>query len=152
MDTSDSLRNIANVFDGPPRVAVARMNLLEAVRATPSSLTDLERLLVAFTASTVNGARADVESLRAELDAIGAPAGLVDSVERAAGRWSVCDDDRLAVIVDYAAKLTRAPAAISADDLQPLRVAALTDLDIVVLNNIVGAYNYVNRARAGSTE
>ena len=66
-----------------------------------------------------------------------------------AGRWSVCDDTRIDVIVMYAAKLTRRPGLANEADLQRLRVVALTDLDIVDLNNVVAYYNYVNRIGPG---
>ncbi len=132
--------------------SAARAQFLDVIRTTPSSLTIAERLLAAFTVSRVNGATTDAETLRTECTELGLPLALLDNIERVAGRWPVCDDERLAVVVDYAAKLTRAPAAVGAGDLLRLRAVALTDLDIVVLNNVVGAYNYLNRARAGLAE
>jgi uncharacterized protein YciW len=136
----------------PETGSAARAQFLDVIRTTSSSLTIAERLLAAFTVSRVNGATTDAETLRDECTELGIPLSLLANIERVAGRWSVCDDERLAVVVDYAARLTRVPGAVGPEDLRRLRAVALTDIDIFVLNNIVGAYNYLNRARAGLPE
>ena len=58
-------------------------------------------------------------------------------------------DPRERAIVDYAAKLTRAPADMREADLEPLRAAGLSDTDILDTNLIVGYFAYVNRIADG---
>ena len=48
-------------------------------------------------------------------------------------------------IIDYSAKLTRDPAAMTAADLQPLRDAGLTDAQILDINNAAAVFAWANR-------
>jgi uncharacterized peroxidase-related enzyme len=52
---------------------------------------------------------------------------------------------RQRAIVDYAAKLTRAPAAMTVADLRPLRDSGLDDLEIHDLTNAVAMFANANR-------
>jgi uncharacterized peroxidase-related enzyme len=52
---------------------------------------------------------------------------------------------RLRAIVDYAAKLTRAPAAMIPADLKPLRQVGMDDLEILDLTNAVAMFANANR-------
>lgn len=52
---------------------------------------------------------------------------------------------RLRAIVDYAAKLTRDPAAMTAVDLKPLRAVGMDDLEIHDLTNAVAMFANANR-------
>lgn len=52
---------------------------------------------------------------------------------------------RLRAIVDFAAKLTRAPDAMTIGDLVPLRAQGLSDLDIHDLVNAVAMFANANR-------
>ena len=54
-------------------------------------------------------------------------------------------DPRRKAIVDYAAKLTRDPAAVGAADLAPLRAIGLDDLEILDLTNSVAMFAWANR-------
>ena len=132
-----------------PDLAQARAQLAEATEATPSTLTPVERRIAAFVTSMINGDAALAALLEHELADLGAPRGLVDTIRRVAGRWTVSDDDRIAIIVDHAAALTRNPGRITRSDIHRLRVVGLTDFDIVALNNVVAYYNYVNRVASG---
>jgi uncharacterized peroxidase-related enzyme len=72
---------------------------------------------------------------------------LAEAVER---DWTTAPlDDRRRAIVDYAVKLTRAPGAVGASDLEPMRVAGLTDTDILHVAEVVAYYAYVNRIASG---
>jgi uncharacterized protein YciW len=51
--------------------------------------------------------------------------------------------------VDYVAKLTRAPAGIERDDLQPMRDAGLGDADLLNVVEVAAYYAYVNRIADG---
>lgn len=52
-------------------------------------------------------------------------------------------------LLDYAAKLTRTPAAMAKSDLKPLRSAGLSDEAILDANLTVAYYAYVNRIADG---
>lgn len=52
-------------------------------------------------------------------------------------------------LLDYAAKLTRTPAAMVESDLEPLRAAGLSDEAILDANLTVAYYAYVNRIADG---
>jgi uncharacterized peroxidase-related enzyme len=52
---------------------------------------------------------------------------------------------RQAAICRYAEKLTRAPTAMTREDLDALRRAGLDDADLLDLVQIVGFFNYINR-------
>ena len=52
---------------------------------------------------------------------------------------------RQRALCDYAAKLTREPAAMTAADLEPLRAARLSDRAILDLVEVVAYFNYINR-------
>lgn len=52
---------------------------------------------------------------------------------------------RLRAIVDFTAKLTRTPEAMTTDDLKPLRAQGLTDLDIHDLVNAAAMFANANR-------
>ena len=54
-------------------------------------------------------------------------------------------EPRLKAIVDYAAKLTRDPAAITAADATPLRAQGLNDLEILDLTHAVAMFAWANR-------
>jgi len=54
-------------------------------------------------------------------------------------------DPRRAAIVDYAAKLTRDPAAVGAGDLEPLRAQGLSDGEILDLTHAVAMFAWANR-------
>ncbi len=48
-------------------------------------------------------------------------------------------------IIDYAAKLARDPAAMTAADLAPLRAAGLSDTEILDVNNAAALFAWANR-------
>ncbi len=54
-------------------------------------------------------------------------------------------EPRLRAVVDYAAKLTREPAAMTVADLAPLRAVGMNDLEIHDLTNAVAMFANANR-------
>src|SRR5437773_2572704 len=54
-------------------------------------------------------------------------------------------DPRRKAVVDYAAKLTHDPAAIGPDDVAPLRVQGLGNLEILDLTHVVAMFAWANR-------
>lgn len=60
--------------------------------------------------------------------------------------WRSADlNDRGQALCEYAEKLTRTPAAMTQEDLAPLRREGLSDVDILDLVQIVSYFNYINR-------
>lgn len=56
---------------------------------------------------------------------------------------------RQRALLDYAAKLTCEPWAMTEADLEPLRMAGLTDRAILDLNQVTAYCAYVNRVADG---
>ena len=54
-------------------------------------------------------------------------------------------EPRRRAILEYAAKLTRDPAAIGSADAAPLRAQGLTDLEILDLTHAVAMFAWANR-------
>ena len=52
-------------------------------------------------------------------------------------------------MLDYVAKLTRAPAHMMPADLEPLRQAGFDDRAILQINLIASWFNYINRVADG---
>jgi uncharacterized protein YciW len=111
-----------------------------SVDATPSPLTELESLLAAYAASTSAGSTCWSAEILSRLAELGAPRALLENIRSAAGRWTVSDDDRIEVLVAYAAKLSRAPGEIDDGDVERLAAVGFTEFEIVDLNNIVAYY------------
>ena len=52
-------------------------------------------------------------------------------------------------MLDYAAKLTRRPAAVTPGDLENLRGVGFSDQAILQINLIASWFNYINRVADG---
>jgi uncharacterized protein YciW len=52
-------------------------------------------------------------------------------------------------MLDYAMKLTRAPGAVEADDVDALRAAGFDDTAVLDVCQVTSYYNYVNRLADG---
>ncbi len=58
-------------------------------------------------------------------------------------------DARETAALDYAAKLTRSPAHVSADDILALKTAGLDDGEILEINQVAAYFAYANRTVLG---
>ena len=76
--------------------------------------------------------------LRAE-----APEALADAL--CGPDWRSALDDKLGALADYALKLTRTPADCSREDVQALRDAGASDLEIHATVQVASYFNYINR-------
>lgn len=140
--------NILQVHSLRPAAMRAHLTLYMDLMFAPGGLSRRQRELIAVVVSREN--RCDycvahhVEALaryvgdRALLDAIASGAGLPDDLTPA---------DR--ALAAYAAKLTRAPAAMTEGDIQGLREAGIAEADILLANLIVAYFNFVNRIALG---
>jgi len=116
------------------------MSRPDDTETTPTELTELEGLLAAYAVSMLSTRSAELVEVAGRLRDLGVPRWLLDTIRRGAGRWTVCDDDRVDAIVGYAARRGRAPEWIVDRDLEQLRAVGLTDFDVADLNNIVAYY------------
>jgi uncharacterized peroxidase-related enzyme len=117
--------------------------------STAPTLSSFERTLVGYVTSILNESWSLAVELRRRLTAGGASRWLLDNIRDHPGRWTVSDDDRIDVLVDYAVRLTRRPGSIGAADIERLRSIGLDGRGIFELNHVVAAYGYSNRVVAG---
>jgi uncharacterized peroxidase-related enzyme len=126
-----------------PQALNERSPLYNAIMFGARGLPRAERELGAVTASRINGCAycAAVHAKRF-VDLSKQPEVMerlhADGVEAAL-------DPRHRAIVDYAAKLTRDPAAIEPADAEALRAQGLGDLEILDLTNAVAMFAWANR-------
>lgn len=132
-------RTLANDVDS----LAERSPLFHAVMYVPRGLKRAERELATVVVSIINGcvycssvhARRFVElTKRPEIIRALYAQGVNTPLE-----------PRLRAIVDYAAKLTREPAAMTVADLAPLRAVGMDDLEIHDLTNAVAMFANANR-------
>jgi uncharacterized peroxidase-related enzyme len=120
-----------------------RSPLFNAVMYGPRGLPRAERELATVAVSTINGCAycASVHARRfAELTK------QPDIMQRLFDEGLDTPlDARRRAIVDYAAKLTRAPQRMTAADLAPLRAVGLTDLEILDLTHAAAMFAWANR-------
>jgi uncharacterized peroxidase-related enzyme len=131
-----------------PDLVLERLRLYKVVDGAPSGLSPVERQLAAYVTSTLNGTPHCSSGLVHKLADLDTPPALLAQIQADPARVA-SGDERIDAIVAYATRLTRSPAAIAEDDVERLRAAGLSDLDILDLNNIVAYYNYVNRVANG---
>ncbi|HUB16025.1 MAG TPA: peroxidase-related enzyme [Acetobacteraceae bacterium] len=132
-------RTLANDVDS----LAERSPLFHAVMYVPRGLKRAERELATVVTSIINGcvycssvhARRFVELTRQpEIIRALYEQGLDAPLE-----------PRLRAIVDYAARLTRQPAAMTVADLAPLRAVGMSDLEIHDLTNAIAMFANANR-------
>ena len=131
-----------------PAIVEERLRLYRTVEHCPSQLAAIERQAVALVTSRLNGTDHCASGLRLKLESLGVATEVLDAMDADPAHVR-SGDDRFDAICAYAAKLTQSPAAVSEDDLDPLREHGLSDLDILDLNNMVSYYAYINRVVMG---
>jgi uncharacterized peroxidase-related enzyme len=130
-----------------PALVGARLDLYAATEHCPSRLTPGQRNLISYVTSALNGTVYCMSQVTIKLR----ETGFTDDQIRALA------DDPLSVelppadaaLVEYAVKLTREPAAVTAADVESLRAQGFDDLDILDANAQCAHLNYVNRVAMG---
>jgi uncharacterized peroxidase-related enzyme len=102
-----------------------------------------ERELGAVTASRINGCAYCASVHAKRFTELSKQPGVMQRIQ--ADGVEAALEPRLKAIVDYAAKLTRDPAAIGAEDAAPLRAQGLSDLEILDLTHAVAMFAWANR-------
>ena len=131
-----------------PPIVEERLRLYRTVEHCPSQLTAVERQAAALVTSRLNGTDHCASGLRLKLESLGMSAEVLDAIDADPADVHT-GEGRFDAICGYAAKLTLSPAAVTQDDLGPLRDHGLSDLDILDLNNMVAYYAYINRVVMG---
>ena len=126
-----------------PEALNERSPLYNGIMFGAKGLPRAERELGAVTASRINGCAycASVHALR--FTQLAKQPEVMELIQRDGVEAKL--EPRLSAIVDYAAKLTRDPAAITPDDAAPLRAQGLSDLEILDLTHAVAMFAWANR-------
>jgi uncharacterized peroxidase-related enzyme len=143
---------ILKVHSLRPRTLQAHLAIYKAVlHSRPNGLSPREREIVGVCVSGLNGCTYCVEHHRAALARHVGDADLAARLARAAAQDDGADPltGREQALCRYARKLTRSPAAMVAEDLEPLRQAGLDDAMILDLNQIAAYFAYANRTVQG---
>lgn len=132
-------RTLANDVDS----LAERSPLFHAVMYVPRGLKRAERELATVVTSIINGCvYCSSVHARRFVDLTKRPETIRALYEQGVDTKL---EPRLRAIVDYAAKLTREPAAMTVADLAPLRAVGLDDLEIHDLTNAVAMFANANR-------
>jgi uncharacterized peroxidase-related enzyme len=126
-----------------PEALSERSPLYNGIMFGAKGLPRADRELGAVAASRINGCSycASVHALR--FTQLTKEPEVMERIQ-ADGVEAVLDPRRSAIL-DYAAKLTRDPAAITPADAEPLRAQGLTDLEILDLTHAVAMFAWANR-------
>ena len=131
-----------------PGIVAERLRLYRTVEHCPSSLSPVERQVIAFVTSLLNGTAHCASGSRLKLGDLGAAPELIAAIDADPGAVR-SGDARLDTICAHTKKLVLTPASMVEADLGELRAHGLDDLDIVDLNNIASYYCYINRVVMG---
>jgi uncharacterized peroxidase-related enzyme len=126
----------------------AFMDMVDDLMLADSNLTKLEREMIAVAVSAVNHCHYCLTAHGAAVRMRAGDANFGDTIAhnyRAAGL-----DARQTAILDFAVKLTEAPAKIVEADRQALRDAGFSDRDIWDIAAVAAFYNMSNRLAAAT--
>jgi uncharacterized peroxidase-related enzyme len=121
----------------------ARSPLYNAIMFGSKGLPRAERELGAVAASRINGCAYCASVHAKRFTELTKEPDVMARIQRDGARAAL--DPRRRAILDYAVKLTRDPAAISAADAAPLRAQGLTDMEILDLTHAVAMFAWANR-------
>jgi uncharacterized peroxidase-related enzyme len=126
-----------------PEALNERSPLYNGIMFGAKGLPRADRELGAVTASRINGCAycASVHALR--FNQLAKQPEVMELIQRDGVDAKL--EPRLKAIVDYAAKLTRDPAAVTPADAAPLRAQGLSDLEILDLTQAVAMFAWANR-------
>jgi len=126
-----------------PEALSARSPLYNGIMFGSRGLPRAERELGAVAASRINGCAYCASVHAKRFTELTKEAEVMARLQRDGARATL--DPRRKAILDYAVKLTRDPAAISAADAAPLRAQGLSDLEILDLTHAVAMFAWANR-------
>lgn len=130
----------------PPLVEV-RLNLYSVTERCPSELSPRQRNLISFVTSALNGTVYCMSQVTIKLRQDGFDDADILALARDPLSFELPPAE--AELVRYAAKLTKDPSSVTADDIEALRRHGFDDLDILDANAQCAHLNYVNRVASG---
>ena len=130
-----------------PDLVAERLRLYDVVEATPSAIPDWAKRAVVLLVSALNGCHFCMASNTEKLIAAGH--GRDAEAISADPRTATTGDGPIDVLLAYARALTVDPAGVTEADLDGLRAAGWSDLDILDVNNLTAYYAYINRVTSG---
>ena len=139
--------NILKVHSLRPASMQAHLTLYMDLMFAPGGLSRRQREMIAVVVSRENRCDYCVAHHREALARYVSDPALLDAIASGAPVMELAPSDR--ALLDYAARLTRAPASVCADDIQALRDAGIAEADILLANLIVAYFNFVNRIALG---
>lgn len=99
--------------------------------------------MIATVASVANGSGFGGPAHARQLAAVTGDRAFADAILRDCTTADITPKERL--LLDYAAKLSRTPGAMTAEDLEVLRGAGWTDSQIVATVHVTAFFAYMNR-------
>jgi uncharacterized peroxidase-related enzyme len=141
------LSNIMMIQSLDPEAMQAHLELYMALLFSRSGLSREEREAIAVVVSARNGCAYCVNHHAAALRAYWKD----DARVRELGRdYRTLDlSPRLRAILDYAALLTRDPAAVTEAHVRPMLNEGLSDEEVLNVNMVTSYFNFVNRIAEG---
>ena len=130
----------------PSRLLAWTAHYDEAMKGD-SGLTKAEREMIAVVVSVTNDCAYCIAAHSAALRKLTKNPALADQIAADYARADI--SERMKRALDYAVKLTRAPAAMSEADVQGLRTAGWTDEDVMDIAEVTGVFNFSNRMASG---
>lgn len=139
--------NILQVHSLRPAAMRAHLQLYMDLLFAPGGLSRRQREMIAVVVSRENRCDYCVAHHREALSRYVTDHDLLDSLTGDGLPPDLPAADR--ILLDYATKLTRDPAAITERDIAALRDAGIADADILLANLIIAYFNFVNRIALG---
>lgn len=130
-----------------PRAIVPLAQLHRAIAYGPGELSRTQRELIATVVSVINGCGLCQELHSRLLLHRTRDESLVKQVQCDFRTAPLTAVDR--AMLEYAAKLTTAPAAVAREDIEQLRQLGLNDAAIVAIATQTALFNYLNRVIQG---
>jgi uncharacterized peroxidase-related enzyme len=130
----------------PGRLLAWNAHYEEAMRGD-STLTRAEREMIAVVVSVTNECPYCIAAHSAALRKLTKDPALADQV--AADHAEAAITERMKRALDYAVKLTRAPAQMTEADVDGLRAVGWSDEDVMDIAEVTALFNFSNRLASG---
>jgi uncharacterized peroxidase-related enzyme len=147
LDKLGFVPNVLRLYALRPSHLVAWNAWYDEAMKGASGLTKAERELIAVVVSLENRCDYCIAAHSAALRKLTKDPAISDRV--AAGYRDAGLEPRQLAMLEYAVKLTRNPAAMTAADVEELRSAGWSDEDVMDIAEVTGLFNMSNRLASG---
>jgi uncharacterized peroxidase-related enzyme len=145
--TRDKIANILKVQSLNPDALKAHLDLYLAIMYGKSSLTRIQREMIATVVSAANNCAYCVTHHGEALLHLSKNAELVRQIKKDFSKVNLTPKDH--AMLNYAVKLTKNPSSISQKHIEKLRQVGFDDSAILNINLITSYFNFVNRIALG---